>query len=215
MLDPLLFLIFINGIPDSSQKFKFVLFVGHKNMFYVDRHLKSLEDTVNEELKNVCEWLHVIKLTLNIKKSNFVIFRPPQQLLNYEIKIKVIDNSTNISSGPECKEYIKYLGVLIDNNLSWKYHVDYIAVEISKIVGVISCLGHFIPFCTLRSLYQSLILPYLTYGLTASDQASKAHLIKLLLLQKRPTFDVFCKSKNSRYSFFNFSKNLTYSLALL
>ena len=98
-------------------------------------------------------------------------------MLNYEIK--VIDNSTNIASGLECKEYIKYLGVLIDNHLSWKYHVDYIAVKISEIVGVISCLRHFVPFCTLRSIYQSLILPYLIYGLTA---AANAHINKLLLL---------------------------------
>ena len=125
MLGPLLFLLFINDIPNSSQKLNFVLFADDTNMLYADRHPKSLEETVNKELKNVCEWLHVNKLTLNIKKSNFVIFRPPQRSLNYEIKLKVIDNSTNISSSLECKEYVKYLGVLIDNHLSWKYHIDY------------------------------------------------------------------------------------------
>jgi len=133
----------------------------------------------------VCKWLHVNKLTLNIKKSNFVIFRPPQRSLNYEIKLKVIDNSTNISSSLECKEYVKYLGVLIDNHLSWKYHLDYIAVKISKIIRVISRLRHFVPLCTLRSIYQSLKLPYLAYGLTAWGQAANTHLNKLLLLQKR------------------------------
>ena len=185
MLGTLLFLIFINDIPNSSQQLHFVLFADDTNMLYADRHLKSLEETVNRELKNVCEWPHVNKLALNIKKSNFVIFRPPQRSLNYEIKLKVTDYSTNISSGLECKEYVKYLGVLIDNHLSWKYHVDYIAVKISKIVGVISRVRHFAPFCTLRSIYQSLILPYLTYGLTAWSQAANAHLNKLLLLQKR------------------------------
>ena len=116
---------------------------------------------------------------------NFVSFRPPHRSVNYEIKLKVIDNSTNISSGLEGRKYIKYLGVLIDNHLSWKYHVDYITVKISKIVGVISRLIHFVPFCTLRSIHQSLmhVLPYLTYGLTAWGQAAiEAHLNKLLLL---------------------------------
>ena len=47
-------------------------------MLYADRHPKTLEETVNKELINVCEWLHVNKLTRNIKKSNFVIFGPPQ-----------------------------------------------------------------------------------------------------------------------------------------
>ena len=172
-------------------------------MLYADRHRKSLEETVNKELKNVCEWLHVNKLTLNIKKSNFVIFRPPQ----VEIKLKVIDNSTNISSSLECKEYVKYLGVLIDNHLSWKYHTDYIAVKISKIVGVISRLRHLAPFCTLRCIYQSLILPYLTYG--PWGQAAKAHPNRLFLLQKRALLLMyFFKSKNSCYSFFISSKIL-------
>ena len=63
--------------------------------------------------------------------------------------------------------------------------MDYIAVKISKIVGVTTRLRHFVPFCTLRCIYQSLILPFLTYGLTAWGQAAKAHLNKLLLFQKR------------------------------
>ena len=88
VLGPLLFLIFINDIPNSSQKLDFVLFADDTNILYADRHPKSLEETVNKDLKNVCEWLHVNKLTLNIKKSHFVIFRPPQRSLNYEINLK-------------------------------------------------------------------------------------------------------------------------------
>ena len=111
-----------------------------------------------------------------------------------------------------CKEYIKHLqiGVLIDNHLSWKYHLDYIAVKISKTVRVTSRLRHFTPFCTLRSIYQSLILPYLTYGLTTWGQATKAHLNKIIIVSSNtcPTFDVVSKSKNSCYSFFISSKIL-------
>ena len=63
VLGPLLFLIFINDILNSSQKLNFVLFADDTNMLYADRHPKSLEENVNKELKNVCEWLHVNKLT--------------------------------------------------------------------------------------------------------------------------------------------------------
>ena len=91
-------------IFQTLQKLNFVLFADDTNTLYADKHPKSLKETINKELKNViCEWLHVNKLTLKIKKSNFVIFRPPQRSLNYEIKLKVIDNSTNISCGLECK----------------------------------------------------------------------------------------------------------------
>ena len=60
----------------------------------------------------------------------------------------VTDNSTNGYSTLECKDYVKYLGVLIDNHLSWKYHIDYIASKQSKVIEVIARLRHFVPFHT-------------------------------------------------------------------
>ena len=63
---------------------------------YADRNLKSLETVVNHELSNVYHWLIANKLSLNIKKSNFVIFRPRQKKLNYEVNLKVFDYQTNI-----------------------------------------------------------------------------------------------------------------------
>ena len=63
------------------------------------------------------------------------------------------------------KKYVKYLGALIDNNLSWKYHTDYIALKISKTIGIISRLRHFIPNPILLNIYRSLIHPYISYGL--------------------------------------------------
>ena len=105
VLSPLLFLIFINDLPNSSQKLIFFYLRMTQTCFMLIDIPSPSRKPFNKELKNVCEWLHVNKLT---QKSNFVIFRPPQRSLNYEIKLKVIDNSTNISSGLECKEYIKY-----------------------------------------------------------------------------------------------------------
>ena len=140
--------------------------------------------------------------TLNTKKSNFVIFRPRQKKLEYEVNLNVIDNNTNTLTSLECKEYVKYLGVLIDSHLSWKFHIDYVASKLSKIVGIIAHLRHFVPFNTLPSIYQSLMFPYLTFGLSAWGQAAQLHLNKLLLLQKR----AIC--------FMNFSKPRTHVVPL-
>ena len=87
VLGPLLFLIYINDISNSADQLKFYLFA--------DRNLKSLETMVNDELSNVYDWLTTNKLSLNIKKSNFVIFRPSQKKLNYEVNLKVFDYQTN------------------------------------------------------------------------------------------------------------------------
>lgn len=62
----------------------------------------------------------------------------------------------------ECKDYVKYLGILIDKNLNWKTHIGLIALKNSKTIGMIAKLRHFVPLSIIVKLYQSLILPYLT-----------------------------------------------------
>ena len=79
VLGPLLFLLYINDISASSSKFEFFLFADDTNLLYKDKSLPLLESIVNEELINVCDWLLANKLTLNAKKSNYVIFHPYQQ----------------------------------------------------------------------------------------------------------------------------------------
>ena len=178
VLGPLLFLIYINDIHNSSDKLSFYLFADDTNLLYADKNLKSLEETVNNELLKVSEWLNANKLTLIAKKSNYVIFRPYQSKLGYSVNIKMFDNSTHTFTSLECKEYVKYLGILLDSKMSWKFHIEYVALKISKIIGVIVRLRHFV-------ICSSLIFPYLSYGLAAWGQAAKTHLQKLLVLQKR------------------------------
>ena len=78
----------------------------------------------------------------------------------------------------ECKDHFKYLGVLLDSNLSWKSRIHNVALKVSRTVGVVAHLRHFVPRTSLLNIYQSLILPYLTYGLAAWGQTAKTHLQK-------------------------------------
>ena len=68
-------------------------------------------------------------MTLNISKSNYVIFRPYQKRLPLKPKIVVFDNVLSKSVNLECKDYVKYLGVLIDCILSWKFRIEHIVVK--------------------------------------------------------------------------------------
>ena len=83
VLGPLLFLIYINDIQMISNKLKFYLFADDTNLLYADKNLKSLENTINKELRNLSSWLRANKLTLNIKKSHFVLFSPRQKKTSY------------------------------------------------------------------------------------------------------------------------------------
>ena len=167
VLGPLLFLIYVNDIQESSDKLNFFLFADDTNAVYADKNLKSLESTVNQELCKLFDWLTANKLTLNIKKTNFVIFRPAQRKLTYHPKIMIFDNDQNKNVALECKEFVRYLGIIIDNNLSWKHHIDHVAIKMSRPVELISKLRHFLQRHTLLTIYRSLVARYLPYGLMA------------------------------------------------
>ena len=76
---PLLFLIYIDDFVNSSSIFDFHLFADDSNLFYSDKDLQHLEETVNQELGEINTWLCANKLYLNIDKTHFVIFHPYQK----------------------------------------------------------------------------------------------------------------------------------------
>ena len=184
VLGPLLFLIYVNDIYRCSQIFDFYLFADDTNLLYSNKDLKDLETVVNDELIKVGDWLDANKLSLNTSKSNFVIFHPYQHKPDCTIQLEIYNNDLKESVPLEQKTFVKYLGILIDNNLSWKYHIDYISSKVSKGIGMIARLRHLVPFATLLNIYRSLIEPYISYGLIAWGQAANIHLNKILILQK-------------------------------
>ena len=77
------------------------------------------------------------------------------------------------------KDHIKYLGVMIDESLSWKYHISYICSRVSRNIGIISKLRHYLSIHQLKQIYYNLIYPYLSYAVIAWGSAYKTHLQKL------------------------------------
>ena len=153
-------------------------------------------------------WLTSNKLSLNIKKSNYVIFRPYQKKLNYDPQVNIFDNESNKKVTLERKNFIKYLGLLIDENLSWKTHIHSVANKISKTIGLIARLRHIVPTCTLLNIYQSLITPYLTYDLFRLG----ATRVKLSLTKFLPFKNAHCieynllKQTTTQYLFLSMQK---------
>ena len=113
----------------------------------------------------------------------------------------------------ERKSYVKYLGLLIDENLSWKHHILHIASKISISIGFIARLRHFVPLNTLLNIYRSLIQPYLLYGLSVWGRADKIHRNNILCLQKRALrLMYFCDYKTHAIPFFISSNLLSLDL---
>ena len=80
VLGPLLFLLYINDLPNISNKLKFYLFADDTNIFFQSPNLELLQKTVNRELKKLALWLNANRLALNISKTNFVIFAAKKQI---------------------------------------------------------------------------------------------------------------------------------------
>ena len=123
-------LIHVNDMHRSSKKFDFYLFADDTNLLYAGKGLNKLEVVVNEELLKLCEWLNSNKSSLNASKSNFVIFYPYQRKLDREVNLKILDDNSKQLVSLERKTYVKYLGVLIDGNLSYKHHINYISISV-------------------------------------------------------------------------------------
>ena len=180
ILGPLLFILYINDIANSSKLLKFILFADDTNIFYSCNNLENFNSILNTELEIVSQWLIANKLSINLKKTKYVIFRSRQKTIDH------LNFSVKINSKPiECKQSIKFLGVIIDQHLTWKDHIDTIASKISRSIGVISKARYFISQTSLLQLYYSLVYPYLYYGNVVWGSTYKTRLKRLLILQKR------------------------------
>ena len=134
----------------------------------------------NIELCKLTCWLQANKLSLNIKKTKFMVFRPRQKRLTLDnFAVKLCD--TNIERVKE----VVFLGVILDEHLSWKSHIAHLSSKVSRSIGII----HKSTFClhksALRMLYFSLIYPYLYYCISVWGSTYPTNLNRIFVLQKR------------------------------
>ena len=176
LLGPLLF-IYINDFCKSSDVLSFILFADDSNLFYSHRNPNSLVNVVNSELDKVTQWIKANKLSLNLQKTKYMLFSNSIDTLPKNI----IFDDTPL----EVVSFIKFLGISVDNKLSWKYHIDNTCKIISQNIGIINKLKFHFPTSSLLMLYSSLILPYLNYGILTWGNTQQTLLNRLLLLQKK------------------------------
>ena len=157
ILGPLLFLIYINDITNSSNKLKFLLFADDTCLSYSFESRQEAETTINEELQKVSEWLVTNRLSLNVDKSNYIIF----SLKNKRDKLSITMNNEHIQE----KESTKYLGVILDRKMNWKTHISQIKLRLSKGIGILYRIRNYVPKLTLRSLYFAFIQSNVNYCL--------------------------------------------------
>jgi hypothetical protein len=134
---------------------------------------------MNSELTHISEWFKANKLSLNIDKTNFIIFKNKNKPIPQHFDI-LLDHKPI-----QQVKFTKFLGVYIDEHLSWKEHIRIIENKISKNCGIIRKLSRILPKNTLLILYNSLVLPYLSYCTFIWATTDPSKLLKIVTLQKR------------------------------
>ena len=177
LLGPLLFIIYINDFYRSSDMASFISFADDTNLFFSHTNPNTLVEIVNFELEKIIQWIRANRLSLNLQKTKYILFSNSIDSLPTDL----VFDDTHL----EKVTHSKFLGVIIDNKLSWKVHVDNISKKKSRNIGILNRLKTQLPSSALLTLYSSLTLPYLNYGLLAWGNAHQNILDKLLLLQKR------------------------------
>lgn len=180
VLGPVLFLIFINDIGMLKLKGKMTLFADDTSLYYIAKTEEALQAQIQSDIITICDWCVVNKLTVNIDKTKFMIFHKqsyvPNCINNVTINGKLIERVNNY----------KFLGLIVDETLSWGKHVDYIIKKITPVIGILHRLQHKgLHRSTLRSIYFSLIQSHLSYLSIIWGCAVNHTLYPLQILQNR------------------------------
>lgn len=182
VLGPLLFLLYINDICNASVLVQLVLFADDTNIFLADRNLSTVITMINKELKLITEWFRVNKLSINVNKTNFILFTSPRKnYSSHTVVDKILINDIPIKQ----VHSVKFLGVYLDEHLQWSDHVDAVIGKISKTCGILNKLKNRLPRHVLAIIYQSLILPYLQYCAIVWANCSSYMLDSVYIVQKR------------------------------
>ena len=180
ILGPLLFLLYINDMHNAVKFSTLHHFAYDTNLLYSNKDINVLRKNMNKDLKFIFEWLCANRLSLNASKTEFIIFRPPN--LGFVDSITLSLNQTKIYESAK----IKYLGIILDSRLSWKFHIFELRKKLNRAVGVLYRLSKL--KCQkniLLSIYYALFHSHLSYGLCVWGHADERYTDRLELAKKR------------------------------
>ena len=159
ILGPLLFIIYVNDLPSCKIVSNMTIYADDTVLYYSSNDANKLEETLNADLVTVSGWFRDNLLTLNGSKCKFVLFGSAQKLKTIRDLSIYADNHTI-----ECAKSFKYLGVTVQQNMSWTEHVDKVCTKINQRLGILRRIKHLLPIHARVTLYNSLICPLFDYA---------------------------------------------------
>ena len=173
----------MNDICYTSKLLRTILFADDTTVFYSHRNLDILCSILNDELKEVSNWFKANKLSLNAKKTNLMYLgtRTQTNSITIDSRFDIYLDGCKLSRVQDAK----FLGIIIDENMTWKKHIENVCRVCSRNIGVLHKVKTFLPNDAMYKLYCTLLLPYFNYGLLLWGNANKEYINKVFRIQKR------------------------------
>ena len=150
------------------------------------KNIDELLFEINKELPNIYDWLFANKLTLNLRKTKYLIFQPRQKV-DYNLLFP-------LSIAGQCLEQeskIKYLGIYIDSHLSWHDHIDYVCDRVSKSINIMTKIKSYLGNQCLRWLdFLGGYLPSLSINYVAMSKDMEKRLPQLYYIKMKISYDL-------------------------
>ena len=178
VLGPLLFLIYINDLNQAIKFCKVHHFADDTNLLHFSKSITKLNKYVNLDMKNLTVWLNANKISVNVQKTELVIFKHQRKKIDREVKIELSRKRFYPTDS------VKYLGVRIDENLNWKHHVSDIAIKLNRANALLFKIRNFVNVKTLKTIYYAIFDSHINYANVIWAQNSNA-LNRVSALQKK------------------------------
>ena len=181
ILGPLLFLIYINDLPNCLTHSQPRMYAEDTNLTFASNNFCDIDYKVNEDHDNVNKWLIANKLTLNQSKTEFMLIGSRQKLNTLQSAPSLAIDGHPVSQVSQTKS----LGVKIDDNLFWTAHINDLTKKIASGINALKRIRSFVPTTTLKLIFNSLVQPHFNYCCSVWDSCNKTYAEKLQKLQNR------------------------------
>ena len=184
-LGPLLFIIYINDLPLSIKHSQVNMYADDTSLSFSSNSISTINEKVNEDLECLNTWLAGNKLSLNVAKTNSIVIGSRKKVKDIQrtsaIKPSLVIRDEEISM----IEHTKYLGVHVDQYLSWDAHNAEMIKKISRALGMIRHAKQYLPLSVLQTMYRSMVEPYFRFCCPVWGVCGATALNKLQKLQNR------------------------------
>ena len=161
-LCPLLFPVYINDLPCIAKNSKVSMYADYTSIYHSSKDITQLNKALNEELIRLDRWLKGNKLSLNVTKMRSMLITKKQKRKCLKASNQALKPSTR-EENVKVACNIKYLGVQIDENLTWKNHIKSVTDKASRAIGLLKYAKHFLPAAVIKTLYTSIVEPHFQY----------------------------------------------------